>query len=88
MWLFAPSNVRRRPMQTADSDWRPRRDLNPCYRRESRGPVLKLALKSSHLTPRIVSCQLSHATSNTPAEVSLHSKEQEIKEEPLRQSRS
>jgi hypothetical protein len=34
MWLFAPSNVRRRPMQTTDSDWRPRRDLNQCYRRE------------------------------------------------------
>jgi hypothetical protein len=35
MWLFAPSNVRRKSAHTADSIWRPRRDLNPCYRRES-----------------------------------------------------
>ena len=35
MWLFAPSNVRRKLLQIVDSIWRPRRDLNPCYRRES-----------------------------------------------------
>ena len=39
MWLFAPPNVWRRLLQSADSDWRPRRDLNPCYRRE-RHPVV------------------------------------------------
>ncbi len=34
MWLSAPSNIWLRSMQVLDSIWRPRRDLNPCYRRE------------------------------------------------------
>ena len=42
MWLFAPSNIRRKFVQVAESIWRPRRDLNPCYRRESGHPSRKL----------------------------------------------
>jgi hypothetical protein len=34
MWLFAPANIWRSSMHILDSIWRPRRDLNPCYRRE------------------------------------------------------
>jgi hypothetical protein len=45
MWLSAPPNIWRSSMQALDSNWRPRRDLNPCYRRESGrtpGNLLKL----------------------------------------------
>jgi len=43
--LLAPANARRNNAYLVDIDWRPRRDLNPCYRRESGrtpGNLLKL----------------------------------------------
>ena len=39
MWLSAPPNIWRSSMQALDSNWRPRRDLNPCYRRENFGTL-------------------------------------------------
>jgi hypothetical protein len=50
---FAPSNVWRRSMQIIDSNWRPRRDLNPCYRRESASERILTTLTSTLSAPQL-----------------------------------
>ncbi len=96
MWPFAPSNIWRISMQAFDSNWRPRRDLNPCYRRERfllpNCSAARFSNWRSHAVIVLlgfVHVSFPHAASNTPLRSSLFALEgTSHSRRSLRQSRS
>ena len=92
MWPFAPSNIWRISMQTFDSNWRPRRDLNPCYRRERKifcsptaprpGSQTGAHMQSSYSSDLFMSASRTRPRTLRSGQVCSHLKEQATQEDP------